>query len=70
PSLTAFSSGLSTNGVFGGVQAGYNWQINQFVLGVEGDLSAASNSKTVFADPAGIYAGDARRSSTPFLGSL
>ncbi|MBN8942841.1 MAG: porin family protein [Rhizobiales bacterium] len=70
PSLTAFSSGLSTSGVFGGVQAGYNWQINQFVLGVEGDLSLASNSKTVFADPAGAFAGDARRSSTPFLGSL
>lgn len=31
----------STNGVFGGVQVGYNYQINQFVLGLEADASAA-----------------------------
>jgi outer membrane immunogenic protein len=28
----------NTSGVTGGAQAGYNWQMNQFVLGVEGDL--------------------------------
>jgi outer membrane immunogenic protein len=30
------------NGFLGGVQAGYNWQAGVFVLGVEGDLDAAS----------------------------
>ena len=30
------------NGFVGGVQGGYNWQAGVFVLGVEGDLDAAS----------------------------
>src|SRR3984957_11140879 len=29
------------NGFIGGMQAGYNWQIGVFVLGIEGDLDAA-----------------------------
>lgn len=35
-------------GIFGGVEAGYNWQINQFVYGIEGDLNLSSASN-VFA---------------------
>lgn len=31
----------STNGVFGGVQVGYNYQINNIVVGLEADASAA-----------------------------
>jgi outer membrane immunogenic protein len=31
----------STNGVFGGAQIGYNYQINNIVLGIEADASAA-----------------------------
>jgi len=34
----------STNGVFGGLQLGYNYQINNIVLGIEGDASAADLS--------------------------
>nr|WP_287335715.1 outer membrane beta-barrel protein [Mesorhizobium sp.] len=30
------------DGVTGGVQIGYNWQVNSFVLGVEADIQAAS----------------------------
>jgi outer membrane immunogenic protein len=30
------------NGFTGGIQAGYNWQVGVIVLGVEGDLDAAS----------------------------
>src|SRR6476620_11459558 len=30
---------LSDDDILGGLQAGYNVQINQFVLGVEGDIS-------------------------------
>jgi outer membrane immunogenic protein len=33
----------STSGVVGGGLVGYNYQINQFVLGVEGDLTGSSN---------------------------
>jgi outer membrane immunogenic protein len=29
------------NGFVGGIQAGYNWQVGVFVVGVEGDLDAA-----------------------------
>nr|PZN87126.1 MAG: hypothetical protein DIU57_03270 [Pseudomonadota bacterium] len=31
-------------GVLGGAQLGYNWQADRFVVGVEGDLSAADTS--------------------------
>lgn len=34
--------GASATGAIGGIQAGYNWQFQRFVLGVEGDVSAAS----------------------------
>jgi outer membrane immunogenic protein len=41
--------GVSNNptepsGVFGGLQAGYNWQSGQWVFGVEGDIQANSAS--------------------------
>ena len=32
----------NTTGVIGGLQAGYNWQFNSFVFGLEGDISVAS----------------------------
>jgi outer membrane immunogenic protein len=50
-------SGLNANGrgVIGGVQAGYNWQVASFVLGLEGDFSGASLDRstavTVFGVP-------------------
>jgi outer membrane immunogenic protein len=34
------------DGIVGGVQLGYNWQANQFVYGVEGDISV-SNSDSI-----------------------
>jgi outer membrane immunogenic protein len=37
----AFGSNYGINGWHGGATAGFNWQINQIVLGVEGDWSAA-----------------------------
>lgn len=41
------SVGLDKSGFTGGVQAGYNWQFGQFVLGVEADINSTniSNSK-------------------------
>jgi len=39
----------NTTSIIGGVQAGYNWQINSVVLGVEGDFSFAGINRTVLA---------------------
>ena len=33
------NDGWEPSGVFAGVQAGYNWQMDSFVLGLEGDIS-------------------------------
>ena len=48
-------SGVSNdlNGIIGGGQVGYNWQIGQFVLGAEGDFQ---------------YSGESRSDSTSILG--
>ena len=37
-----FGADLTASGFFGGLQAGYNWQMDQMVLGVEGDLSVSN----------------------------
>lgn len=49
---------LKLNGIVGGAQAGFNWQINNFVLGAEGDVSATdwSDSKVATGDDAEISA--------------
>ena len=39
----ATTGSYNTSGVVGGGLIGYNYQINQFVLGVEGDLTGSSN---------------------------
>ena len=33
--------GFTADGLIGGVQAGYNWQVNALVFGIEGDISFA-----------------------------
>jgi outer membrane immunogenic protein len=37
-----FGANLTASGFFGGVQVGYNWQKDNFVLGVEGDISLSN----------------------------
>jgi outer membrane immunogenic protein len=37
----------NTSGVMGGGYVGYNYQINNFVLGIEGDFQGTSNNQTV-----------------------
>ena len=39
-----FSADQSVDGIIGGGHAGYNWQYQSLVLGVEGDISGASGS--------------------------
>ncbi|WOJ91218.1 porin family protein [Methylocapsa polymorpha] len=48
------SSSSVTQGFLGGGHVGYNWQINRFVLGFEGQIDAATFNKTtqpLFAPP-------------------
>ena len=44
-----FTTGLggSPNGVLGGAHVGYNYQINQFVFGLEGSVDGTSITNTV-----------------------
>jgi outer membrane immunogenic protein len=44
----------SSVGVIGGLEAGYNWQISQVVLGLEGDISWSSLNHTVNAPAAAL----------------
>jgi outer membrane immunogenic protein len=45
---SATGSGANPSGIFGGFQGGYNWQLGQYVLGVESDLQA-SDASDMFA---------------------
>ena len=38
---SGFNQNYNTDGVVGGVHAGYNWQFGQFVFGLEGDVEGA-----------------------------
>jgi outer membrane immunogenic protein len=42
------NDGLDMKGGFGGGQVGYNYQMNNFVWGIEGDVAAADISQTFF----------------------
>jgi outer membrane immunogenic protein len=56
-----FSQGTTTgefdvSGVVGGVEAGYGWVVNNFVIGVEGDISGTGVDGTAHApNPAFTY---------------
>ncbi len=64
----ATSNSLSPTGFVGGVQAGYNYQISNFVLGVEGDLDF-STAKASFNYPG--FSGTATHSTSwPFFADL
>ena len=59
---------LSPTGIVGGLQAGYNYQIQSFVLGIEGDLdgTSASSSRTgVFGDSTATHS-----ASLPFFADV
>ena len=48
---TVFTGETDPKGVTGGLHIGYNWQVNQFVLGLEGDVNGSSyrGSSAAFA---------------------
>jgi outer membrane immunogenic protein len=41
---TGFSQGFTASGVAGGIHAGFNYQMNSFVVGLEADIEASSAS--------------------------
>jgi len=73
---TLWSVDLNGSGVVGGLVAGYNWQLNSpFVVGVEGDIEAASLSSAtdsfLVLQSATEVNGQARtRETLPWQGSL
>ena len=46
-----YDTSMTVDGVIGGGHAGYNWQYQQIVLGVEADIGAVGGSKTVSYGP-------------------
>jgi len=44
--ITGVSGKTDPSGFIGGVQAGYNWQVSQWVFGIEGDWSWANGDGT------------------------
>jgi opacity protein-like surface antigen len=44
----------NANGVIGGAHVGYNYQINQFVLGLEGDVDGSSSARPSTSPPPAI----------------
>jgi outer membrane immunogenic protein len=72
--LAALDGGDRKSGVIGGGQVGYNWQVNQFVLGVEADAvgtglkgSTASGSRTIGAP---IFAAPVTQTVTVDFGEI
>jgi outer membrane immunogenic protein len=51
PFFVPANATLDPSGFTGGIQAGYNWQMNQFVFGIEGDIdyNKATASQTLAA---------------------
>jgi len=45
--FSSLNTRMSMDGFIGGGHAGYNWQYQAVVLGVEGDISGATGSRTV-----------------------
>jgi outer membrane immunogenic protein len=64
------TTGNNTGGVVGGGQIGYNYQMNQFVLGVETDFQGTSITGGNQGNYAGLYASPYPGSATGVLSPL
>ncbi|MDM7852620.1 outer membrane protein [Pseudochrobactrum kiredjianiae] len=52
---------VKPRGFVGGIQAGYNWQFDQIVAGIEADFQGSTMKKSVtFYDELGVYEGDVK----------
>jgi len=73
PGTTRHLYGSTTAAVTGGGQAGYNWQFNNVVLGVEGDIKGGGLSTTTSVPPGGLAnfpAGSSFRASSDWDASI
>ncbi len=61
--------GYDGSGVVGGLHAGYNYQISQFVLGIEGDVEGSSYDGSG-ADPGGVAPFTSYTTRIPVQGSI
>lgn len=52
--VPGFSGSLNSTSVFVSAHAGYNWQVNRVVLGIEGDISSPSQQRSASYGPAGF----------------
>jgi outer membrane immunogenic protein len=68
-SLSNASFNSNQSGVIGGLQAGYNWQFNNIVVGLEGDISAASLNRSTSAGTLG-FTGDTFNGNMTALGTV
>ena len=68
PPSASFNS--TQTGVIGGIQAGYNWQFNNIVLGVEGDVSAASVNRSTSPGALSFIIGDRFDGNMSVLGTV
>ncbi len=59
---------VSGNGFLGGVQAGYNWQMNSIVFGLETDFQGGSGSGTVTSTVGGIT--NTGTAKAPWFGTI
>ncbi|MBG0808279.1 porin family protein [Methylosinus sp. H3A] len=62
------SSSFDATGVIGGLHLGYNWQVGNWVLGLEGDVDATGLEGTVASRPGTTYFSSTSRS--PVQGSI
>jgi outer membrane immunogenic protein len=51
----SFSHNASNDGVIGGGFIGYNYQINNFVLGLQGEFDGTGNGNSRYTSPVGYY---------------
>ena len=73
PGGTRHLNGSTDATVMGGGQAGYNWQLNNFVLGVEGDINGGGLSTTTSVPAGGVgglAGGSNFKASSDFNGSI
>ena len=63
----SFADDLNLNGITGGLHAGYNWQSDAIVYGLEGDINL-NDWKDKVVSP--IDSGDAEKASVNALGSI
>ncbi len=68
---TGWTDSDSQNGFFGGLQGGYNYQINQWVFGIEGQVSWTDiKGYGLWRNPAGVITAESAHTDIHMLATL